>query len=143
MIGTWRWNVTLSLCGVVLTLLFSIGSNGLEVTALRCLYAFIAFFALAYLFRALLAVILQPSSPILAEIAAAEASESKGNSVDFSTPDETNELNELLKSQLDGSSIAVNAEPLLFQPLSPPKLISTQNKEPEELAKAIRHLTGG
>ncbi len=143
MIGTWRWNVTLSLCGVVLTLLFSIGSNGLEVTAFRCVYAFIAFFALAYLFRALLAVILQPSSPMLAEIAAAEASESKGNSVDFSTPDETNELNELLKSQLDGSSIAVKAEPSLFQPLSPPKLISTQNKEPEELAKAIRHLTGG
>lgn len=144
MLGSWRWNVSLGIGGSLLTLLFSLGGNGLGITSLRCLYAFLAFFVLAYLFRALLAFVLQPgtpaseSSPIEPEQAPAI-----GQSVDYSTPESSEDLNELLKHQLDGSVELESGQKPIFQPLSPPKLVSTQNKEPEELAKAIRHLTGG
>lgn len=142
MLGTWRWNVTLGICGVGLTLLFSLGSNGLEVTAIRCLYAFIVFFLLAYLFRAVIALILQPELPLLPAYTQTNFEDAKGNSVDISTPDESDELNDLLKMQMDGGTKLDKIEPSAFQPLTPPKLVSTQNKEPEELAKALRHLTG-
>ncbi|QYR19749.1 hypothetical protein KZ483_17910 [Paenibacillus sp. sptzw28] len=141
MIGTWRWNITLGLCGVLLTLLFSLGSNGFQITSLRCIYAFIAFFALAYLFRALLAIISQPSA--IAPVESLLTDGTRGSTVDLSTPDESQQLNEMLKKQMDGNGIPEHGELTTFQPLSPPKLVSTQNKEPEELAKAIRHLTGG
>jgi len=143
MIGSWRWNVGLGLFGVVLTLLFSLGSNGLEVSALRSVYAFIAFFLLAYLFRMVLAAVLRGSAAESFQEPDPITEENKGGTVDMSTPDETDQLNEMLKLQLDGNVKTDTDEQAPFQPLTPPKLVSTQNKEPEELAKAIRHLTGG
>ena len=144
MIGSWRWNVSLGLGGSVLTLFFSLGSNGLAITSLRCLYAFIGFFVLTFLFRVLLAVILRPSPLSVMHHEAASASEdSKGHAIDYSTPQEDIELNELLKHQMDGSAALDPSQSSPFKPLSPPKLVSTQNNEPEELARAIRHLTGG
>lgn len=144
MIGTWRWNAAFGIFGSLLTLIFSIGSNGLAVTSLRSLYAFIAFFVLMYLFRALFALILNTGGTAPADQTEYQnQNETKGSQVDMSTPDESDELNDLLKKQMDGN---VQLEPggqAGFQPLSPPKLVSTPNKEPEELAKAVRHLTGG
>ncbi|REE94441.1 hypothetical protein A8990_101235 [Paenibacillus taihuensis] len=144
MLGSWRWNVSLGIGGSLLTLLFSLGSNGLAITSMRCLYAFLAFFVFTYLFRALLAFVLQSGSPASGpdDIEPEQAS-AKGQSVDYSTPESSEDLNELLKHQLDGSVELESGQKPIFQPLTPPKLISTQNKEPEELAKAIRHLTGG
>ncbi|QHT60720.1 hypothetical protein GXP70_12705 [Paenibacillus lycopersici] len=145
MIGSWRWNVMLGIVGSLLTLLFSLSSNGLAITGLRCLYAFLAFFAVAYPFRALIAFILRPS-PVSAFRMGSDADaaiEDKGQTIDYATPDQGDELNELLKHQMDGSALPETGQPPDFKPLSPPKLVSTQNKEPEELAKAIRHLTGG
>ncbi|QHW30044.1 hypothetical protein GZH47_03800 [Paenibacillus rhizovicinus] len=143
MIGSWRWNVSLGIGGSLLTLLFSLSSNGLAITSLRCLYAFIAFFAVTFLFRALLAFILRPSPSAALLHSDVEDAQTKGHSIDYATPDQGDELNELLKHQMDGSNMLELGQQLDFKPLSPPKLISTQNKEPEELAKAIRHLTGG
>lgn len=141
MIGSWRWNVVLGIGGSILTLFFSLGDNGLAITSLRCLYAFLVFFAIAFIFRAMLAIILRQAPPALAIETPADNEQPKGQSIDYSTPDQQDELNDMLRNQLD-----VNAMPdpgQQFKPLSPPKLLSTQNKEPEELAKAIRHLTGG
>ncbi|MBW7454728.1 hypothetical protein ACFOLF_04565 [Paenibacillus sepulcri] len=143
MIGTWRWNVGLGLFGGVLTLLFSLGSNGLEVSVLRSVYAFIAFFALAFLFRILLAASLRGNTREAGEEPGKSMDENKGSTLDVSTPDETDQLHDMLKMQLDGNVKTDAVEQAPFQPLTPPKLVSTQNKEPEELAKAIRHLTGG
>ncbi|SEN32918.1 hypothetical protein [Paenibacillus sp. OV219] len=143
MLGSWRWNVSLGIGGSLLTLLFSLSSNGLAISSLRCLYAFFAFFVLAYLFRALLAFILQPGSTAPATInVEQEQDPAIGQSVDYSTPESSEDLNQLLKNQLDGSVEQASGKKLAFQPLTPPKLVSTQNREPEELAKAIRHLTG-
>ncbi|NIK68853.1 MULTISPECIES: hypothetical protein [unclassified Paenibacillus] len=143
MVGNWRWNVGLGIFGAVLTLLFSIGKNPLSVMLMRSMYAFIAFAAIAFVMRFLLALILSPPVMHQAETAGEEG---KGTQLDLQTPDESEDLNQLLKSQMDGHK-AQDAQQQdqqnEFKPLTPPKLVSTQNKEPEELAKAIRHLTGG
>ncbi|RAP76238.1 hypothetical protein [Paenibacillus montanisoli] len=144
MVGSWRWNVTLGVGGSLLTLIFSLGRNGLAITSLRCLYAFLAFFALAFLFRVLAALTLTPRTSAAAAYRQTVSDESaKGQAVDYATPDQSDELNELLKNQMDGNVVLELGQQPIFQPLKPPKLVSTQNREPEELAKAIRHLTGG
>lgn len=140
MLGTWRWNAGLGLLGAGLTILFSIGNNPLPTMLVRSLYAFLAFFALAYAARAVLALILRPPAMALHD---GEQPEEKGASLDLSTPDDPEELNELLKSQLKGGAETGSAqETTEFRPLNPPQLVSTDNKKPEQMANAIRHLTG-
>jgi len=144
MFGTWRWNVVFGVFGTVLTVAFSIGNNPISVMLLRSMYAFIAFFVLAYGVRAILAYILQPPALIGAEI---EDEEGKGSQLDLKTPDESEDINQLLKSQIqDGAGKAPidtrKNDASDFRPLSPPQLLNTKNTQPEELVKAIRHLTG-
>lgn len=143
MIGNWRWNVGLGIVGAVLTLLFSIGKNPLSVMLMRSMYAFIAFVAIAFVMRIALAFILRP--PVMQQTETAEE-EGKGTQLDLQTPDESDDLNQMLKSQMDSHKaheVQQQEQSSPFKPLTPPKLVSTQNKEPEELAKAIRHLSGG
>ncbi|MNP80381.1 hypothetical protein D3C76_1784720 [compost metagenome] len=54
--------------------------------------------------------------------------------MDLSTPDEEEELKDLLKPK----PAAADQGSGDFKPLQPPKLVSM--KDPEELAKAVRHL---
>jgi len=140
MLGTWRWNVGFGIFGLLLTVLFSLGRNPWSVTLFRGMYAFIAFFILAYLVRTILAFVLKPPA-LVGE--GAKQDESRGGQLDLLTPDESEDLNDLLKSQLKaGSAAASDKQGDGFQPLKPPQFVSAQNSEPEELAKAIRHLTG-
>lgn len=144
MLGTWRWNVVFGIFGTVLTVAFSIGNNPIIVMLLRSMYAFIAFFVLAFGVRAILAYILKPPS-IVGDLAEDESS--RGTQLDLQTPDESDDLNDMLKSQLQDRAVAPkafaqNKDAAGFKPLSPPQLLSTKNTQPEELVKAIRHLTG-
>lgn len=144
MLGTWRWNAVFGIIGTALTVAFSIGNNPISVMLIRSMYAFIAFFALAFAMRAVLAYILQPPSLTGEE---PEQVEGKGTQLDMLTPDETDDLNQLLKSQLqNGATTAANEaqanDTTAFRPLNPPQLLSSKNTQPEELVKAIRHLTG-
>ncbi|MBB3109416.1 flagellar biosynthesis/type III secretory pathway M-ring protein FliF/YscJ [Paenibacillus phyllosphaerae] len=145
MIGSWRWNAVLGSIGGFLTMFASLGSNGLAISAIRFLYAFIAFFIIAYVFRAVIAAILRPpAAPDGQSLTGDQDEESKGRRVDYSTPDESDELSDMLKQQLDGKppvNQTTEQQPQ-FKPLQPEKLVSTQNRDPEEIAKAIRHLTG-
>ncbi|WP_338555973.1 hypothetical protein [Paenibacillus sp. KS-LC4] len=148
MIGNWRWNVGLGLTGVILTILFSLGKNAVTVILLRSVYAFIAFVVIAFILRAVLTFILKP--PALLDNGAIEE-DGVGSQFDLTTPDESEDLNQLLKDGLDTrpaqgeadgkQQMSQEQEP--FRPLAPPQLVSAQNKEPEELAKVVRHLTGG
>ncbi|CAM3142669.1 hypothetical protein PALU110988_04665 [Paenibacillus lupini] len=143
MVGNWRWNVGLGIIGAVLTLLFSIGKNPLSVMLMRSMYAFIAFVAIAFVMRIALAFILTP--PVMHQEETAQE-DGKGTQLDLQTPDESEDLNQLLRSQLDSNhtqEAEQSEQSKQFKPLTPPQLVSTQNKEPEELAKAIRHMTGG
>ncbi len=145
MLGTWRWNVVIGIVGFVLTIAFSFANNPLTVVLLRSVYAFFSCFLLAYVFRFIWKQILQPPA-LVSELEPSDSEAGKGTQLDMKTPDESEDLNELLKAQLQDG--AVNAdernskEEAGFRPLNPPQLLSTKNTEPEELAKAIRHLTG-
>ncbi|MGI2293067.1 hypothetical protein [Paenibacillus sp. GXUN7292] len=151
MIGSWRWNVAFGLVGAVLTIIFSLSSNLIDVVLLRSLYAFISFFVVAYAVRLIFAQIVKPPS-LTPSLHAKE--EDKGAQLDLVTPPQTDDLNDLLKSQLtdtdvqqteDEKSIKKEQEQQKqaeFKPLNPPQFVSSKNTEPEELAKAIRHLTG-
>lgn len=153
MIGTWRWNAGFGVAGGLLTFLFSIGSNPLPTMLLRSLYACLAFFLLAYVARVVLALILHPPG-IVGNFD--EGTEDAGTQLDFTTPENSEELNDLLKAQLNGESepeAVYESESLPsklgneerqanFKPLNPPQLVSSENKSPEQLADAIRHLTG-
>ncbi|RIX51802.1 hypothetical protein D3P08_15415 [Paenibacillus nanensis] len=146
MLGTWRWNVAFGILGLALTALFSFGNNPLSVVMLRGFYAFASFFILAYAARAVLAMILRPPAIPLPP-GAEEGETEKGSQLDVTTPDEAGELNDLLKAQLQGGNESNPADgqkeaAAEFKPLSPPQFVSSTNKQPEELAKAIRHLTG-
>lgn len=144
MLGTWRWNIGFGLFGIVLTVVFSISSNPLSVILLRSVYAFIAFFILAYAVRAILAIILRPPAMMGEQ---PDSQEDKGTKLDLTTPDETDDINQMLKSQIQegldhGSGGKEEEAASAFQPLNPPQLVSKKNMQPEELTKAIRHLTG-
>ncbi|SFE16896.1 hypothetical protein SAMN04487969_101436 [Paenibacillus algorifonticola] len=148
MIGNWRWNVGLGLTGVILTILFSLGKNAVTVILLRSVYAFIAFVVIAFILRAVLTFILKP--PALLDNGATDE-DGVGTQLDLTTPDESEDLNQLLKDGLDtrpsqkeaDSKQQLEQEQEPFRPLAPPQLVSAQKKEPEELAKVVRHLTGG
>ncbi|EXX91268.1 hypothetical protein BG53_11785 [Paenibacillus darwinianus] len=138
MLGSVRWNLASGISGMLLTFLASFGNNGFAVSCLRGLYAFIAFFMLGYLIRVVLRGIVGTApSEDWPDI---QADPSVGGQVDFSTPDEGEDLNGLLRAQLDGSDNA-SGEAVGFAPFQPKKLASTQNLDPEELANALRHLS--
>jgi hypothetical protein len=145
MLGTWRWNVVIGILGSLLTIAFSFTNNPITVVLLRSLYAFIAFFVLAYLFRFIWKLILQPPG-LMAASELSDDEDGKGTRLDMKTPDESEDLNELLKAQLQDGAVTATDRPSQdqadFRPLNPPQLLSTKNTQPEELAKAIRHLTG-
>lgn len=153
MLGTWRWNAGFGIAGIGLTVIFSLGNNPMTVILTRSIYAFIAFFIMAYAARLVLGIILKPPG-IAPQVPEVEAADTRGSEMDLQTPDESAELNQLLKDQLGqstasvpqatpGSAAAGNAGGAnSFKPLSPPQLVSTNGKQPDELAKAVRHLTG-
>lgn len=153
MLGTWRWNAGFGIAGVGLTVVFSLGNNPMTVILTRSIYAFIAFFIMAYAARLVIAIILKPPG-LAPQVAEEEAADTRGSEMDLQTPDESAELNRLLKEQLQhGSSPVSQSTPSPvaagnagasngFKPLSPPQLVSTAGKQPDELAKAVRHLTG-
>lgn len=143
MLGTYRWNAGIALFGAGLTFLFSIGSNGLPLTAIRCLYAFLAFFVLAYAIRFAFGQLFGTRQQTEAEGDAQAEEQAVGNRFDQSTPDDNEDLNALLRDQLSaagGQGAQEEAGERQFQPLKPPKLVSAQDKQPEELVQALRHL---
>lgn len=135
MIGSWRWNAVSGGIGVVLTLLFSIGSNPFLTTLTRCFYALILFGLLAYVIRFILGMLMLPHSPIDDDTAQPE--EGLGAALDLVTPDEEAELGQLMKGNWsEGKENAVSG----FQPLEPKRLVSLDNPDPEEVAQAIRRM---
>ncbi|NGZ75481.1 hypothetical protein [Saccharibacillus alkalitolerans] len=145
--GTIRVNLIFALIGFVITFLFAVRTN-LPVTSLiRGGIGAAVWFLLAFLFRIVLGA-LEPlpknktgGGSLPPDLAANE--EVRGARLDMVTPDESDELNDLLKPDADKTrhieerTVQENG----FQPLNPPKLVSTKEKDPEELAKAVRHLT--
>ncbi len=139
--GKWRINVGFGGFGAVLTWLFSFSSNPIGTTLVRGVYAFVTFTAIAYVISLLLGQLLQPSDksePVIPDLQD-ESSEDRGSNLDLITPDEGDELAEMMKERwTDGKGEAQSAS---FQPLEPKRLVSLDNPNPEEVVQAIRRLT--
>jgi hypothetical protein len=139
MTGTVRWNVYGGAAAFVLTLLFSVAHNTFATTLLHSLYSFLVVFALLFLFRFLLSLILSGSSwdSGEAEEQKDDAAPTAGTNVDLATPDDDS-LNDMLRANL---TAAQDDDGTGFAPLKPPKLISQTELDPEELANALRRMS--
>ena len=111
-------------------------SNNLLMTSLtRGVFAFIVWFLLTFLLRWVLGSILKQSPATgAADVDQDAAKDMLGGQLDVRAPDEDEVLLNLLKQKPTSEGLAA----VDFKPLQPPKLVSM--KDPEELAKAVRHL---
>jgi hypothetical protein len=132
MIGTWRSNAIVAGSIGPLIFLLSISSNPLSTALYRAGSSFVISFAVMFAVRWLIGQALTSGAPhdTMAEEQAdrghtqAASEEGKGQSIDLTTPDG-----------------AWEDQPI-FAPLSPPRLKKTEDPlDPEQLAKAIRHMS--
>lgn len=138
MIGNVRWNIILGMIAFVLTFIMSYGNNLIVRTLLHSVYSFMILFAAGFALRWILGTVVglkQADSFTRTE----DASEGLGAAVNEVTPDDQEQLNELLKTQLQQGDSDQSNEP--FVPLLPKKLTSVTNSEPEEMAQALRRMT--
>jgi hypothetical protein len=138
MTGKLRYCWLFGFIGFLITLAISTGNNLFMTSLVRGLIAFVVWFGLSYaalwMFDALRE---QPNQSMDEELTATFSEQGKGGNYDLTTPDESEELNDLLK-QPPVNSVNIND----FSPLNPPKLVKTTNdKDAEELVKVVRHLT--
>ncbi|WP_239716158.1 hypothetical protein [Paenibacillus sp. 19GGS1-52] len=135
MIGNIVINLIFGLLGFIFTFFINYGNNLLLTSFIRGILGFIIWFVLAFLLRWVLGSIVQQNLPPIDSDSNNEVGDEElGSQLDISTPNEDEELINLLKPQPGQGSGKSDG----FTPLQPPKLVSL--KDPEELAKAVRHL---
>lgn len=141
MIGNIRINVIVASLAGLFTFALSIGNNLLMTTCLRSVYSFLILFVLTFGFRWVLGLM------IGAEYAAggssrvnASSESSVGQALDMTTPDEDEETRQLMKANLGNNNNSPSKE-MEFSPLNPPKLVTKNNLDPEQLAGALRRMS--
>jgi hypothetical protein len=128
MIGSIRWNLALGLFGCILTFILSISDNIFSTAFRHGLYCGFILFMVAFMFRWFLGTLLF-AVPIETHI---------GNNLDMVTPDELDEIHLLMRNENENE---IDAEESDFKPLNPPKLVSKRVTDPEEMVKALRHMS--
>jgi hypothetical protein len=142
MIGTIRINWIVALLAGIFTFLLSIGNNLFLTTCLRSLYSFVIVFVIAFGFRFLLGAFAGTDffAPLHTE--QSDSSESHlGSNLDLATPDDEEATRQILKNHIDSPGQLLDADDLPFSPLNPPKLITKNNLDPEQLAGALRRMS--
>lgn len=136
-IGSIVINWICGLVGFAFTFLISLQNNLLLTSLFRGLLGFILWFVLAFVLRWVLGFIVNQSENMDKTSSSDGDQGERGTRVDLSTPDVDDELKDLLKPKPGPTDQGIqgNSE---FKPLQPPKLVTM--KDPEELAKAVRHL---
>jgi len=124
--------------GFLITYAVSAGNNLFATSFIRGLIAFAVWFLLAFAANWVITFLKeQDPRPDVRDLTDALKEQDKGASLDLTTPDQSEELNDLLKQTPKDQSQTQE-----FTPLNPPKLVKTlDDKDPEELAKVVRHLT--
>lgn len=136
MIGTIRWNLLLGAFGFVFTFLLSVSDNFFTTTLLHSFYGFIIMFGVGFAMRWVLGT-LAGLKQIQETVDHSKVSEEgRGAAVDSVTPGNQDELNQLLKDNMNGADSSSEDFTLLK-----PKKLTTIPGEPEELAQALRRLT--
>ncbi len=138
MIGTIRWNIVFGLIAMTFTFLISVSHNVLWTSLIGSVYSFLIAFIIGFFFRWVLGTVVGMKDIQLDDHSNLEdALMDKGNNLDMTTPGEEEALNLIIKDHLaphkDGDDE--------FMPLNPPKLITKEKIDPEDLAKVLRHLS--
>src|SRR5688572_6704368 len=94
--GSLRINLWSGVVGFILTFVLSVGSNLLTTSLIRGLIAFVFWFLLAFVLRWTLGVVARPDLGN-AQSRASSQVDGVGGNLDLTTPDENENLNELLK----------------------------------------------
>ncbi|MFD2333216.1 hypothetical protein ACFSR7_28495 [Cohnella sp. GCM10020058] len=132
----WRWNLGFAFFGAVLIFLISSSSNPPLTSLVRGLYGFLAFGLLGLFVRLVLQQLLQPAKTLGGDKEREE--EERGIVLDMTTPAEDDEsLSRLMREQWTGNEEPQSAS---FEPLKPPRLVSIDESNPEQVAQAIRRL---
>lgn len=141
MSGKVKYYLLIGFIGFLITFAVSSGSNLLATSLLRGGLAFVGWAALAFVGNWMLNFMKEHGeNSEESQILAAISEQVKGGNLDLTTPDESDEINDLLKQPIEGANPATTHEG--FAPLTPPKLVKTPNdNDPEELVKVVRHLT--
>lgn len=149
MYGSWRFNLIFASLGLVIVFLIGLTKNPWTISLLRGVYSFILFFLLAYIIRYIVgSLFIQDTQSTNEENQSSE--EQPGSQIDYVTPDGEEDLNEILREQMNQgnkaehaqASVEPDAKSAQFQPLNPKKLVSTDKMKTEDLTRAVRHLTG-
>jgi energy-coupling factor transporter transmembrane protein EcfT len=126
MIGSIRWNFALGIFGFFFSFILSIINNIFTTALINGLYSGIILFIVAFIVRWFFGAVFQTAA----------AENHIGNKFDLITPDESDEIHQLLRNENDKE-----IEQSDFVPLNPPKLASKSNVDPEEMVKALRHMS--
>ncbi|MBU5673055.1 hypothetical protein [Paenibacillus brevis] len=127
----------LGFIGFLITYAVSAGNNMFMTSFVRGLIAFVVWFLLSYIGGWVFEFLKEQNAGEDDEvISAILQAQGKGDNLDLTTPDQSDELNDLLKQPVDSTSQNIE-----FAPLNPPKLSKIDDKDPEELVKVVRHLT--
>lgn len=138
MAGKIRYFLLFGFIGFLITYAVSAGNNLFATSLIRSIVAFAVWFALSWAGSWVINFLKElPPDVETQEEAALAAEPEKGGNLDLTTPDESEEIGDLLKQTPKGDLSEQE-----FTPLNPPRLVkTTDDKSPEELAKVVRHLT--
>lgn len=136
--GKLRYYLLSGFIGFLITFAVSAGNNLFITSFIRGLISFAVWFLLAFAASWMLGFLKEmPGDYAPVREAGLVAEEGIGGNLDLLTPDESEQLGDLLKP-----APAASDEEMPFAPLNPPKLVKTpDDKDPEELVKIVRHLT--
>jgi hypothetical protein len=126
MIGSIRWNLAIGVFGFILSFILSSSTNIFTSALKHGLYSGIILFLVAFIFRWLFGILILVT-PVETHI---------GNKLDLITPDESEEIHQLLRNENEKET-----EQTDFIPLNPPKLVSKRVLDPEEMVKALRQMS--
>ncbi|OCT13923.1 hypothetical protein A8709_19655 [Paenibacillus pectinilyticus] len=140
MIGTIRINVIVASLACIFTFVLSIGNNVFLSTCLKSGYSFLILFVLTFGFRWVLGL-LTGSVSLLEASSDVNSSSNVGQKLDLITPDEDAETREMMKSNMPNNQNAALSNEAQFSPLNPPKLVTKNNFDPEQLAGALRRMS--
>lgn len=136
MIGSFRWNLLAGLIGFCGTMLISLPKNVWKTALVQSAYSFLFLFIFLFAVRWVLGFMIQASNASAPAHAVPgdtkEEAFRKGQSIDLSTPDE---------GVYPQDPAAAPAEDSGFAPLNPPKLTTKLDANPEDLVKALRHMS--
>ncbi|MCD1257795.1 hypothetical protein B5M42_002930 [Paenibacillus athensensis] len=142
MIGTLRINGIVAALAGLFTFALSVGNNLFLTTCLKSFYSFAIVFVLTFGFRWVMGAVAgmdrAAANPDKADDGAAPH---VGGQLDLATPEDDEATRQMLKQMPGQEDPQAGTGETQFSPLNPPKLVTKNNLDPEQLAGALRRLS--